>query len=73
MIVYKKIPTEIAVAEKISCDKCLKEYSYKNTLDTLEIQEFIHIRDIGGYTSIFGDGTKIEYDICQHCFFSFVN
>ena len=32
-----------------------------------EIQEFTHISLSCGYNSVFGDGTTVECDICQHC------
>jgi len=68
MITYKKEQREIKTIVSIICDKCNKEFT-----DDMEIQEFLHIRDAGGYNSIFGDGVKIEYDICQYCLFLFLN
>ena len=46
----------------VKCDKCKKEYN-----DIMEIQEFIKVRFVGGYSSIFGDGTRVMADICQYC------
>ena len=43
------------------CDVCQKEFKGSDA------QEMIHIDTVGGYMSIFGDGSKIELDICQHC------
>ncbi len=48
----------------IVCDKCKKEYYYENNLET---DEFVFLSFTGGYSSIFGDGKKVEVDICQHC------
>ncbi len=63
----------------IECDKCHKVYlnSEEEVIDgqhhitamndMFEIQEFHHIKFTGGYGSEFGDGDKVECDICQHC------
>jgi hypothetical protein len=59
----KVVETTSEEIESITCDKCKKVYS-----DIFEIQEFIEIEKIGGYASVFEDGTKIELDLCQHCF-----
>jgi len=64
MIKYEtKIVEETKESPKsIICDVCKKEFDYdKNIID---IQEFHHIRLHGGYGSVFGDGAKIECDIC---------
>ena len=60
-IIEKK---EIQKAVSIQCDRCKKEYDIE---DIFEIQEFHHIRFTGGYKSSFGDTTKVECDLCQHC------
>ena len=52
------------VLDGIECDKCHKFYKIDNIF---EIQEFHHINFNGGYGSIFGDGDKIQCDICQYC------
>ena len=44
------------------CDICKIEYT-----DEMEIQEALFIDTICGYSSIFGDGEKIQCDICQYC------
>ena len=46
----------------ITCDACGQRYD-----DVLEMQAFVHIVKTGGYGSIFGDGTALECDLCQHC------
>ena len=33
----------------------------------MEAQEFLSYSTVGGYTSVFGDGAKIDVDLCQHC------
>ena len=61
---------EVQKISEVTCDICKKNFDTKK--DELEIQEFVYIRDIGGYNSVFGDGVEIHYDICQHCFYDFV-
>lgn len=51
--------------ESIVCDICKKEFNCKE--DDIELQEFHHINFTGGYGSVFGDGVRVECDICQHC------
>jgi len=69
----KYIETTETITEKkpvgIVCDVCKKEYSLvdKSNDDIVETQEFHHVRFTGGYGSIFGDESRIECDICQHC------
>lgn len=50
--------------ESIVCDICNTETPAS---DIGNIQEFHRVRFTGGYDSIFGDGARIECDICQHC------
>lgn len=68
MIKYvKKIKQqEVDELEYIECNCCHKKF-YPWTETLCAIQEFIHIRERGGYGSIFGDGSEIECDLCQHC------
>ena len=58
---------EVKVTEldSITCDKCGKTYSAEDDRD--EVQEFHYIDFVGGYGSVFGDGTKVECEICQYC------
>ena len=53
----------------LTCDKCKKEYDAE---DWQEVQEFVHIDFGGGYGSVFGDGTHVECDICQHCLYKMI-
>jgi hypothetical protein len=61
---FKEIKQPAIVLSSITCDKCGKEYDVD---DVLELQEFLHINFVGGYGSVFGDGYRIECDICQYC------
>jgi len=66
MIWYKKESMEINIPVYIQCDCCSKEYQNTGN-DVLEYQEFVHIFIEGGYGSVFGDGSQMQCDICQHC------
>lgn len=59
----RTIETIDSQLEGIWCDVCGTYYT-----NIFEIQEFFRVNDVGGYFSIFGDGTKIMLDICQYCF-----
>ena len=50
---------------KIKCDKCGKMFSERDWIDW---QEAVCIDTVGGYGSVFGDGSKIKLDLCQVCF-----
>jgi len=58
----KEIITKERKIISCQCDRCKVDY-----IDDFEIQEFHFIRFTGGYDSVFGDGDKVECDICQHC------
>ena len=47
----------------VKCDVCGKEYDMK---DRMEIQEFHKVNFVGGYSSVFGDTSHVDCDICQH-------
>ena len=64
MIITEKKVQEVEETIEIICDKCQKKYDID---DIFEIQEFYHIKFTGGYASVFGDGSVVECDICQHC------
>ncbi len=63
MINYKEVQKTEQEIASIKCDICGKVYD----ADDLEIQEFHHIDFCGCYGSVFGDGTQVNCDICQHC------
>ena len=48
----------------IVCDKCGKEIIPD---DAMEYQEIYHIRFTGGYSSVFGDESRVAADFCQQC------
>jgi len=47
-----------------TCDCCGRESTIS---DDYEASEFISLEYVGGYQSIFGDGTHVSIDICQYC------
>ena len=49
--------------ESVTCDVCQRTFD-----DVMDLQEMIFISFTGGYTSVFGDETTVEIDICQECF-----
>jgi len=63
MKAYKKILFD--VLDEVTCDVCKKSYNVEK--DWEEAQEFIHIDEVVGYASVFGDGVNIQLDLCQHC------
>lgn len=69
MINYKEVQKTEEEIISIRCDVCGKVYDVN---DVFEIQEFRHIRFYGGYGSVFGDGTKVSCDICQHCLYKMI-
>jgi len=64
---FKEIPEKVVHQrlESLTCDVCGREVT--NEGDPMEFQEFLNIRFIGGYNSIFGDEDIFESELCQHC------
>ena len=56
-------PRTVQETSSIVCDAC----SLAAEADSMEAQEFLSYSTVGGYTSVFGDGAKIDVDLCQHC------
>lgn len=54
---------EVEILDSLECDICHTNYD-----DMMDVQEFIKINYVGGFRSIFGDGNRLQIDICQHCF-----
>lgn len=60
--------TQPVVKEEMSgfsCDICSKVVMKED--DVYDHQEALHIDFHGGYASEFGDGNRVQCDICQHC------
>jgi hypothetical protein len=47
------------------CDRCGREAERDG--HDCEFHEFMSIQNRAGYGSIFGDGNRVEVDLCQHC------
>lgn len=62
MINYTECTVQSVEATSVACDVCGTVYDSE-----MDIQEFHHIDFTGGYTSVFGDMTRIKCDICQRC------
>jgi hypothetical protein len=63
-----KTDTELVEKEYIKyliCNRCGK--SVDPEVDWIDWQESYSIRFTGGFGSLFGDGARIECDLCQHC------
>ena len=68
MIKFKSETKEILVKDEITCDCCGNTYSCSvSDVDVFEVQEFLNINFIGGYSSIFGDGAIVSGNFCQEC------
>lgn len=61
MITYETVKTQRP--STIACDKCGRS----DDVDGMEGQEFLRHSDGAGYGSVFGDGSRVELDLCQHC------
>lgn len=57
--------TKVQMPVEFICDCCGREAKVEG--DDYEAQEFVSIDFVGGYKSIFGDGTRVNLDVCQHC------
>lgn len=53
---------EIVISKQ--CDRCKKVFFPTNNT---EFQEFLHICVEGGCGSVWGDGIKMQVDLCQMC------
>lgn len=72
-MIENKIETkEVLVPVKCTCDICKREFDAGDTEGMMEIQEFQFLRFTGGYSSVFGDDTEVEVDICQYCLKEFI-
>lgn len=60
---HKTVEMDEVIA--VICDRCGREIS-ADGVDN-EWPERLAISFRGGYGSIFGDGSLVECDLCQHC------
>jgi hypothetical protein len=47
-----------------TCDCCKSTYEED---DWVEMQEYLHFENTGGFGSVFGDGVYFEITLCQMC------
>ena len=66
MIKYKKVETYNLVPEEKICNRCKKSFK-ENLDDMIGWHEFFHAEFEGGFGSVFGDGAKVEINLCQVC------
>ena len=52
------------VCTAITCDRCGKRIASDNSV---EWHEAFRIEFMAGYGSVFGDGNRVECDLCQTC------
>ena len=55
----------IKFISEILCDICERKAELNGT--DFQFAEFVSIKNVGGYASIFGDNSNISIDICQYC------
>ena len=65
MINLKFEDKTIEVPTGFTCDKCKTYYAVE---DSVEWQEKLSVMLQGGWGCVYGDGTNVSFDICQHCF-----
>jgi len=65
---YKKVTKDVAELKSITCSMCGTEY-----IDDMELQEFFIYDAVGGYSSVFGDETRVQFELCQHCLKKIIN
>lgn len=65
---FKTITKTVEEVHEYICDCCGTSTLFPDgTTNWNETQEMLHWRTVGGYGSIFGDGTEISLDLCQTC------
>jgi hypothetical protein len=53
----------VSVVDQIKCDRCGKV----TARDELDFHAMNSIGFSAGYASIFGDGNRVDIDLCEHC------
>ena len=66
------VPQDIVTG--FTCDRCGKSVNAENIdiEQSIVYHEALHINFVGGYSSIFGDGIKVECDLCQECLYDLI-
>ncbi len=62
--IYKDVQRTVREITGVECSKCKQIIDVESDL---EFQERMSYRTVGGYGSVWGDGTTVEVDLCQWC------
>jgi hypothetical protein len=60
----RSVPATTLRPVELTCDRCGRVILES---DYTEWPEALQLRFTGGYGSVFGDGARVEVDLCQHC------
>lgn len=63
-LIYKEVSITKHELEGFKCSRCKQEHRAD---DWVEMQEYLHWRNTGGYGSRWGDGCTVEITLCQKC------
>ena len=63
MIRTQRVSVQQDVEVAIECDRCNKRFSK----DDLEYHEILRIDFTAGYASTFGDGNRVQCELCSVC------
>ena len=64
-MIHKEMkPQLVETVTGFTCDRCGKQVFNDDVFDA---QEAHHVDFVGGYGSVFGDGARVECDLCQSC------
>lgn len=63
MIHVQPTHQDVEIVTGFTCDRCKKLIH----ADEYAFHEAHHINFVGGYASVFGDGSKVACDLCQEC------
>jgi hypothetical protein len=61
---FKSVPRPTELLCAIVCSRCKKRIE---AADDLQAQEVFSATWIGGFASVWGDGSMFRIDLCQHC------
>lgn len=70
MKTYAKEQVQQERLVSVSCDCCGRTFNGDDVSSFIEMQEFLCVAFTGGYGSVFGDGTQMKGDFCQHCVYT---
>lgn len=62
---YESVTKKTEMLTGVICDRCGNVINVED--DIFEFQEIHSIFFVGGYGSVFGDGSTVQCDLCQNC------